>query len=68
MEGGSEWEKYLRFGNSQGGRRLELTIQDVAHVLSIWTGIPMGKMTEDEVSRVLRLADILSLVGPDNRN
>lgn len=44
-----------------GGRRLELTIQDVAHVLSVWTGIPMGKMTEDEISRVLRLADILSL-------
>ncbi|KAL8273334.1 hypothetical protein Esti_002738 [Eimeria stiedai] len=40
---------------------LELTMQDVAHVLSVWTGIPMGKMTEDEVSRVLRLADILSL-------
>ncbi|KAL8438178.1 hypothetical protein ACSSS7_000413 [Eimeria intestinalis] len=44
-----------------GGKRLELTMQDVAHVLSVWTGIPMGKMTEDEVSRVLRLADILSL-------
>ncbi|KAL8439474.1 hypothetical protein Efla_004673 [Eimeria flavescens] len=45
----------------QGGKRLELVMEDVAHVLSIWTGIPMGKMTEDEVSRVLRLSDILSL-------
>ncbi|OEH77791.1 heat shock protein [Cyclospora cayetanensis] len=44
-----------------GGKRLELTVHDVAHILSIWTGIPMGKMTEDEISRVLRLADILSL-------
>nr|ACR44938.1 heat shock protein [Eimeria tenella] len=50
-----------------GGRRLVLETNDVAHILSQWTGIPMGKMTEDEVSRVLRLADILSLrvVGQD---
>ncbi|CDI83892.1 hypothetical protein EAH_00045490 [Eimeria acervulina] len=42
------------------GRRLALSLHDVAHILHLWTGIPLGKMTEDEISRVLRLADILS--------
>lgn len=47
----------------QNGKRLLLTPNDVAQVLSAWTGVPLGKMTEDETLRVLRLADILSVVS-----
>ncbi|OEH77793.1 hypothetical protein cyc_06087 [Cyclospora cayetanensis] len=39
---------------------IDLTVDDVARVISMWTGIPIGKMTEDEMSRVLKLASILS--------
>lgn len=34
----------------------------MARILSSWTGIPMGKMTEDELTRVLKLADVLGKV------
>ncbi|CDI82435.1 hypothetical protein EAH_00066440, partial [Eimeria acervulina] len=47
--------------------RIELKVDDVARVLSVWTGIPMGKMTEDEMSRILKLADVLGkrVIGQD---
>ena len=34
--------------------------QAVASVVSDWTGIPVGRMVEDEVETVLKLADILN--------
>lgn len=41
---------------------ITLVVDDVARVLSMWTGIPMGRMTEDELSRILKLSEVLSKV------
>ncbi len=33
--------------------------EDVAHIVSVWTGIPVNKLTEDEAQRLIHLEDIL---------
>lgn len=43
--------------------RLVLDVDDVATVLSTWTGIPVGRMTEDEMSKILKLSQLLSAVS-----
>ncbi|PFH31271.1 ATPase, AAA family protein [Besnoitia besnoiti] len=40
-------------------RELVLTADDVAVVISVWTGIPAAKLTDDEKSKILRLSDVL---------
>ena len=42
--------------------------QSVASVVSDWTGIPVGRMVEDEVETILNLAEILNhrVVGQDH--
>ncbi|KAL8431427.1 hypothetical protein ACSSS7_005286 [Eimeria intestinalis] len=46
---------------------LAVTLEDVARILSRWTGIPLGKMTEDELSRIMKLSEVLSkrVIGQD---
>ncbi|KAL8439470.1 hypothetical protein Efla_004669 [Eimeria flavescens] len=46
---------------------LEVTVEDVARVLSRWTGIPLGKMNEDEQTRIMKLSEVLSkrVIGQD---
>ena len=39
--------------------REEVTDQDIAGVVSRWTGIPVGRMVKNEVEAVLKLADTL---------
>lgn len=50
----------LRFQRNNG--ILVVTPNDVAHVMSVATGIKMGKLSQDEVTRVLRLAEVLNTV------
>ncbi len=45
-----EWKK------KSGGEVLE---EDVAAVVSLWTGIPVTRLTEDESERLLRMEEIL---------
>ena len=49
----SEWEKIKLSG------RDVVTDEDIAEVVSAWTGIPVQKMTEGESERLLKLEDIL---------
>ena len=49
----AEWEnKKLSTGDT-------VTQEDIAHVVSSWTGIPVQKMTEGESERLLHLEEIL---------
>lgn len=51
----------------QGGRDLQVTEEDVAHIVSSWTGVPVKKLAEEESQRLLRLEEVLHqrLVGQD---
>ncbi|MBK9261169.1 MAG: ATP-dependent chaperone ClpB [Polyangiaceae bacterium] len=46
----------------------EVTDEDIAHVVSKWTGIPVSKMLESEMQKLLRLEDELRkrVVGQDH--
>jgi ATP-dependent Clp protease ATP-binding subunit ClpB len=49
-------------GNLEGGKRLiqeEVTEQDIADVVSRWTGIPVSKLLEGEVQKLLHLDEEL---------
>ncbi|MFD1850732.1 ATP-dependent protease ATP-binding subunit ClpC [Oceanobacillus bengalensis] len=48
-----EWKE------QQGQTNSEVTIEDIASVVSSWTGIPVSKMTKDESERLLNMEDIL---------
>ncbi len=55
---------------AQNGQRLlreEVTAEDIAAVVSRWTGIPVSKMLQSERERLLRLEEILHqrVVGQD---
>lgn len=41
------------------GLASEITVEDVAFVIESWTNIPVGKITEEEASRLLNLEDHL---------
>jgi ATP-dependent Clp protease ATP-binding subunit ClpC len=45
-----------------------VTEEDVAHIVSEWTGIPIKRLTEDETQRLLRLEEYLKerVVGQDH--
>lgn len=45
----------------------EVTYDDIAHIVSTWTGIPVKKMTTEESQKLLNLEEILhkSVVGQD---
>jgi ATP-dependent Clp protease ATP-binding subunit ClpC len=45
----------------------EVTREDMAHIVSIWTGIPVTALTEEESQRLLRMEDELHkhVVGQD---
>ncbi|MCX7631875.1 MAG: ATP-dependent Clp protease ATP-binding subunit [Turneriella sp.] len=46
---------------SQKEAKTEITAEDIAKVISDWTGIPLQQLGEDENERLLRMADELSL-------
>ncbi|MBS4179701.1 ATP-dependent Clp protease ATP-binding subunit [Lederbergia citrea] len=43
----------------QGQENTEVTVEDIAHVVSSWTGIPVSKLAATETERLLNLEDIL---------
>jgi len=43
----------------QGQENSEVTVDDIAHVVSSWTGIPVSKLASTETERLLNLEEIL---------
>jgi ATP-dependent Clp protease ATP-binding subunit ClpB len=59
-----------RLSSEQGGARLlreEVTEEEIAEIVSRWTGIPVAKLVEGEREKLLRLDEILHrrVVGQD---
>ncbi|MGI6576793.1 MAG: ATP-dependent Clp protease ATP-binding subunit [Eubacteriales bacterium] len=48
-----------KWQDSQKSTRGEVTVEDVAAVVSGWTGVPVTRLTEDESERLLHMEDIL---------
>ncbi|UOQ91385.1 ATP-dependent protease ATP-binding subunit ClpC [Halobacillus shinanisalinarum] len=48
-----EWKE------KQGQEDSEVTVEDIASIVSTWTGVPVEKMTKDESERLLHLEDTL---------
>ena len=48
-----------RWENGSHGLRRPVKKEDVAEIISLWTGIPVTGITEDESSRLLRLEELL---------
>lgn len=49
----NEWKE------KQGQTDSEVTVEDIASVVSIWTGVPVAKLTKDESERLLNMEDTL---------
>ncbi|QDX92112.1 ATP-dependent Clp protease ATP-binding subunit [Brevibacillus laterosporus] len=51
----------------QGKLNMEVTPEDIAHVVASWTGIPVLKLKEEETERLLKMEDILHgrVIGQD---
>lgn len=48
-----EWKE------KQGQMDSEVTVEDIAGVVSIWTGVPVSKLTKNESKRLLNMEEIL---------
>lgn len=57
----NEWKE------KQGQMDSEVTVEDIASVVSIWTGVPVAKLTKDESERLLNMEEILHnrLIGQE---
>ncbi|HEO70791.1 MAG TPA: ATP-dependent Clp protease ATP-binding subunit, partial [Candidatus Hydrogenedentes bacterium] len=57
-----QWEK------ERDSAEKEVTAEDIAHIVSKWTGVPLTKLEEQESERLLRMRDELhkSIVGQDD--
>ncbi len=55
----------LRAGSTEPDDETSVTAEDIAEVLSMWTGIPVYQFTEEESARLLRMEEELrkSIVG-----
>ncbi len=56
-----------RWDAERGGSRGTVTAEDIAAVVSGWTGVPVQSLTEDESRRLLHMEEVLHrrLVGQD---
>jgi len=63
-----EMEKQLESGTESRILREEVTAEEIASIVSRWTGIPVTKLVEGEREKLLRLKDTLHerVVGQDN--
>ena len=63
-----EMEKQLESGTESRILREEVTSDEIASIVSRWTGIPVTKLVEGEREKLLRLKDTLHerVVGQDN--
>src|SRR5699024_7306491 len=43
----------------QGKKDSKVTVEDIASVVSIWTGVPVSRLTKDESDRLLNMEDTL---------
>lgn len=52
---------------NQQNKELSVTEEDIAHIVSSWTGIPVKKLAEGESERLLKLEEVLHqrVVGQD---
>lgn len=62
--------KLLRLKKLQKSRRIlkeEITEEDIAEVVSMWTGIPLSKMLEEEREKLAKMEQILNsrVIGQD---
>ncbi|UFT99468.1 ATP-dependent protease ATP-binding subunit ClpC [Radiobacillus kanasensis] len=48
-----EWKE------KQGQESSEVTVEDIASVVSTWTGVPVSKLTKDETERLLNMEEVL---------
>ncbi|MBM7580739.1 ATP-dependent protease ATP-binding subunit ClpC [Jeotgalibacillus terrae] len=48
-----EWKE------KQGQENTEVTVEDIAHVVSTWTGVPVSRLAETETQKLLHLEDSL---------
>ncbi|MDY0394872.1 ATP-dependent protease ATP-binding subunit ClpC [Virgibacillus halophilus] len=48
-----------KWKEKQGKADSKVTVEDIASVVSIWTGIPVSSMTKDESERLLELENVL---------
>ncbi|QDP38858.1 ATP-dependent protease ATP-binding subunit ClpC [Radiobacillus deserti] len=48
-----EWKE------KQGQESSEVTVEDIASVVSTWTGVPVSKLTKDESERLLNMEQVL---------
>ena len=57
----------MRAGGQESPEENSLTAEDVAEVLSMWTGIPIYQFTEEESTRLLRMEEEMGkyIVGQD---
>jgi ATP-dependent Clp protease ATP-binding subunit ClpC len=51
----------------KGGDEVVVDEQDIAHIVSSWTGVPVRKLAEEETERLLKMEEILHerVVGQD---
>ena len=51
----------------QGQENSEVTVEDIAHVVASWTGIPVSKLAQTETDKLLNLEDLLHnrVIGQD---
>lgn len=58
----------MRVGEAETDSGLQVTAEDIAEVLSMWTGIPVIQLTEEESARLLEMEDELHryIVGQDD--
>ncbi len=55
-----KYERALKRGDKKEVfNKTQVTQEDVAHVVSVWTGVPVSKITEKENKRLMKLEDIL---------
>lgn len=56
-----------KWRETQGKTDTVVTIDDVAQVISSWTGVPVKKLTEEETERLIKMEDILHkrVIGQD---
>lgn len=56
-----------KWKEKQGQENTEVVIEDIASVVSLWTGVPVSALTKDESERLLNLESILHdrVVGQD---
>ncbi|MBN9110491.1 MAG: ATP-dependent chaperone ClpB [Pseudonocardia sp.] len=59
-----------RLADKQGGQRMlreVVTTEEIAEIVSLWTGVPVARLTEGEREKLLRLDEVLHerVVGQD---